>query len=113
MGNPPASAPTAPGPLAFSDIDYVIDILRAAGLDEVRGVEEEVLLHNPGSVEDVAHVASNIGPSARIVKAFNGTAEDVAAISRDVADGFRKYGVDGGLRIPAKLNFFDAIRSAI
>ncbi len=45
-----------------------------------------------------------------IVKEFDGNPEDVAEIGRHVASEFRQYAVDGGIRIPVRLNFFDALK---
>ena len=110
LGEPSPSSPTAPGPLAFADIDYVVDILDCAGFVACRGEKEQVQLFNPGSVEEVAYLASNIGPSARILKEFNGTPDDVLAIGHGVAKAFERYAVENGVRIPATLNFFEATR---
>ncbi len=111
LGNPTPTPPTAPGPLAFQDQEYVLDIMRRAGYSDCSANAERVYLFYPGSVEDVAYLTSNIGPSARIMKEFNGSAEDVKEIGRRVADEFQQFAVDGGVRIPALLNFFDAVKS--
>ncbi len=110
LGEPSPASPTAPGPLAFADRDYVLEILRKAGYADCRAEAEEVFFQCPGSLDDTAFLASNIGPSARIVKEFNGSREDIAAIARRVGEDFARYAVDDGLNIPAKLNFFDAVR---
>lgn len=112
LGKPAPAAPTAPGPLAFADIDYVLDILLRAGFMDCRGQVETVHLFNPGSVDEVGYLASNIGPSARIVKEYDGTPEDILEIGRVVAKTFRQYAVEGGVRIPANLNFFEAVGSS-
>jgi SAM-dependent methyltransferase len=108
LGRPKPASPTAPGPLAFADIGYVLDILECAGFDDCRGTTEAVDLFNPGSVREVAHLASNIGPSARIVREFDGSDADVMAIAEGVEEAFQQYAVDGGVRIPVSLNFFSA-----
>lgn len=110
LGEPGSTDPTAPGPLAFADINYVHGILDKAGFAECVGEEETVYMFNPGTVEEVAHLASNIGPAARILKEFDGTSEDITRISRAVAESFGKYVVDGGVSIPAILNFFEAAK---
>lgn len=111
LGKPAPTPPTVPGPLAFAEVDYVLKILRQAGFSNCSADTEQVNLFHPGSVEDVAYLASNIGPSARIVKEFNGSPEDVAEIGRGVAEAFQQYAVDGGVRIPAFLNFFKAVKA--
>jgi SAM-dependent methyltransferase len=110
LGKPSALPPTNPGPLAFADIKYVLDILDKAGFAECRGEEERVYMTNPGSVEEVAHLASNIGPAARILKEFDGSNEDVVEIGREVAKSFENFSHEGGVRIPANINFFEATK---
>jgi len=112
LGKPTPSSPTAPGPLAFASIDYVVGLLQQAGFAKISGDEELVELFNPGTVEEVASQASNIGPSARIVKEYSGTCEDVIAIGNRVSEEFRQFVVEEGVRIPARLNFFEAFKSA-
>lgn len=111
LGEPAPTAPTAPGPLAFADIGYVLDILSRAGFPDCRGQAETVHLFNPAGVDEVGHLASNIGPAARIVKQYGGTPEDIREIGRVVTGNFRQYVVEGGVRIPAALNFFEAVKS--
>ena len=65
----------------------------------------------PGAVEDPAHVASELGPSAVIMRQYNGTAKDLAAIQRETTRGFQQFTVEGGVSIPATWNFFDAAKA--
>lgn len=110
MGTPAPPPPRAPGPFAFAEIDYVLDILAKAGFADPVAEVEQIDLFHPGSVESAAHLAANLGISARIVKAFDGTPEDIEAIAREAAKGYQAYAVDDGMRVPAKLNFFHAIK---
>ena len=110
LGKPAPTPPTAPGPLAFASVDYVLGIMDEAGL-EVRSADtEQVDLLYSGSVAEAAQLASNVGPAMRIVKEFDGSPADIAEIKKKVAAGFQKFTVNGGLRIPATLNFFKAIK---
>lgn len=110
LGTPAPSPPNAPGPLAFQDTDYVIQILREAGLRNCEASVEEVQLFHPGSLQDVAFLASNLGPSFRIMKEFNGTEDDLAVITAQTAAAFEQYADSDGFRIPATLNFYNAVR---
>ena len=110
MGKPSPTSPRAPGPLAFADREYVLEILRDAGFSQCVGDVETVNLHYPGAVEDVAYLASNIGPAVRIVREHGGDAEDLAEIGKETTRGFEQYVVEDGVRIPAILNFFDAVK---
>ena len=108
LGKPSPASPRAPGPLAFQDTGYVVEILEKAGWSQCVGCIETVHLFYPGSVEEVAQLASNIGPSARIVKEHGGSQENVAEIGRRTASQFKQYATEDGVRIPAQLTFFDA-----
>jgi SAM-dependent methyltransferase len=111
LGRPSPPAPGAPGPLAFADIDYVLGILKESGFSTRSGEVETVNLFYPGPVEEPADLASDIGPSAVIMRQYSGTAEDLVAIQCETARRFQQFAVDGGVRIPAILNFFDAVKA--
>lgn len=108
LGKPETTPANAPGPFGFANIDYVLGILSEAGLVDGAASVEQVDLHYPGQVEDAAFLASNIGPAARILKAFDGGPEDVEAIGRETLKAFRNFVSDDGVRVPATLNFFEA-----
>ena len=110
LGKPAPTPPTAPGPLAFANTDYVLNIMDEAGLDARSADIEQVDLLYSGSVAEAAHLASNVGPAMRIMKEFNGNPSDIAEIKIKVAADFQKYVVDDEIRIPAMLNFFQATK---
>ena len=110
LGWPSRLKPTDANPLAFADIGFVLDILRQAGLTSCVGTLVTVPLNWVGSVEDAAFLASNIGPSSRILKEHNGTEEDARAIADEVAKSFRQYADGDVVAIPANLNFFQAFK---
>ena len=109
LGPPEPASPRAPGPLAFSEIDYVTSILTRVGYDEIRAEERAVTLIFEGSCEDAVRLATNVGPATRIVDRYNGTTEDVAAIGAAINGAFRTFDAgDGTIRVPATLNLFRA-----
>ena len=110
LGKPTPTPPTAPGPLAFASVDYVLKIMDEAGLEARSSDIEQIDLLYSSSVAEAAHLASNVGPAMRIVKEFDGSPADVVEIKKRVAVGFQKFAVSGELRIPAILNFFKAIK---
>ena len=110
LGKPAPTPPTAPGPLAFANADYVLNILNEAGLDAGLVDIEQVDLLYSGSAEEAAQLASNVGPAMRIIKEFDGSPADIVEIKKKVSAGFQKFTVNDGLRIPATLNFFQAIK---
>ena len=110
LGKPTPTPSTAPGPLAFANVDYVLKLMDEAGLEARSADIEQIDLLYSGSVAEAAHLASNVGPAMRIMKEFDGSRADIIEIKKNVAMGFQKFTVDGGLRIPATLNFFKAIK---
>ena len=100
--------PNAPGPLGFQNIDHVVDILARAGFRDVGGEVADLTLHYPGKLRGMAALASQLGPAARILRHYDGTSEDVAAIEAMVLDGFRGFETAQGVDIPARINFFQA-----
>ncbi len=111
MGAPKERPLRAPGPLAFSETDYVVDILSQAGFREISVAVETVFLERDGPVEEAAQLAANLGPSNRIVREFDGTQADFEEIARSVASAFEVYSEGGRIRLPACLNFFDVAKS--
>jgi len=111
LGKPEPTPPTAPGPLAFASTDYVLNIMDEAGLDGRLANTEQIDLLYSGSAAEAAHLASNVGPAMRIMKEFDGSPADILEIKKKVAVGFQKFTVSDGIRIPATLNFFQAIKA--
>ncbi|NOD46948.1 MULTISPECIES: class I SAM-dependent methyltransferase [unclassified Ruegeria] len=108
LGPLESSDPNAPGPLGFQNAGHVAGILEEAGFKDVNGETIRVNLTHPGPLERAAALASNIGPAARILKKYSGSEEDIEAITDYVIANFRCFEVNGGIRIPANLNFFTA-----
>ncbi len=110
MGAPPLADTRAPGPMAFAERDYVLEILRGAGFLDCQALEEQIEMTYDGPVEEVAALASNLGPAYRIVRGLSGTAADFEAIAGQVTEEFRAFATPDGVRVPAKLNVFKAVR---
>lgn len=108
LGKPSVSDPTAPGPLAFQDVDRVSGLMHQAGLVNVCGETELVNMTPMGTVRDVADIAARIGPAARIMKEYSATPADAAAIKERVMEAFATFEQNGRVIIPAAVNFFSA-----
>lgn len=108
LGQPPPAAPRAPGPFAFADRDYVLGILKDAGFAGTNAEEVTVDLVAPDAIEEAGRLAVVTGAASRIVDAFNGTQEDVAAIAETVTTAFTSYQSADGIRVPAAINLFTA-----
>jgi SAM-dependent methyltransferase len=113
LGAPPPVNPHAPGPLAFADASRVLELLRAAGLSQVRAETLDTVLTPPGDVAAAAGVASRVGPAARVMKARSGSEEDAKAIEAQIAEGLHPYEQDGSVRVPAVVHLFSAARSSV
>lgn len=111
LGRPPPTEPRTPGPLAFAETDYVLDILRNAGFAGCAASTEDVHLFHPGGLAAVIDLATVVGPAARILRMFEGSPEDMAEIGRRIAQLFGKYAVDDGVGIPARINLFTAAKA--
>lgn len=108
LGAPPKIDPDAPGPFAFRDPERVAKILSAAGYTQTEVDVAQLCLTPPGSIADVAQMATNIGPASRTVAHFGGNDTDLAAIARRVEAEIAGFATPSGVHIPAEINFFQA-----
>ena len=69
LGSPEPVPPRAPGPLAFSDRDYVAEILSAAGFRDIRIETVETTVVSSDSLEKQAELYLRMGPAARLMAA--------------------------------------------
>jgi SAM-dependent methyltransferase len=69
LGPPEPQPPRAPGPLALSDRDYILAILRAAGFDDIEIDRAEAWLPGAPSVREEAELLCQLGPLARLITA--------------------------------------------
>lgn len=111
LGAPPSVDPDAPGPFAFRDVARVTDILTDAGFTDVSADVAALHLAPPGRLPDVARMATSVGPAARTVDYFQGSAADAEAIAIRVEKAFGAFQTDQGVRVPAEINFFKARRA--
>ncbi|WP_371225710.1 class I SAM-dependent methyltransferase [Roseovarius sp. 2305UL8-3] len=111
LGKPEPMDPHAPGPMAFKDIDRVTGILRDAGWAEAKGTPVNVDLIPPQSLEAAAEFATTVGPATRLMRERNGTEEDLAAIRADCTQRLAQYQTDQGLRVPAGLIVYTAVKA--
>ena len=110
LGPVPPVPPEAPGPMAFRDMPRVLDLLEAAGLQRCRGEALDVDLHHPGGLEAALDLAGHIGPIPRMLRDKGGTPGDRAAILDNLRAGFETFRSSDGIRVPARINLFSAVR---
>ena len=106
LGPLPKGDPTAPGPTAFQDCDRVTALMTRAGLSDIEARPVHIVLTPPDGVAGAARAASKVGPAARIVKAFDGSDTDEAAIEDAVKIAFEEFADAGEVRVPAVVNLF-------
>lgn len=108
LGAPPRVNPDDPGPFAFRDVTRVTDILSRAGFEHIEADVAALHLTPPGALADVARMATSVGPAARTVAHFQGSAANATAICERVEEAFQLFDTDQGIRVPAEINFFRA-----
>ena len=104
----PPPDPTAPGPMAFRDIDRVTGLLTQAGLAGAGGRAIELQLHPPATPEAAADFVMNLGPLGRLMQEHGATGDDAAAIHDALSRAMAEYMADDAVRVPATINLFQA-----
>ncbi|HSA81136.1 MAG TPA: methyltransferase domain-containing protein [Geminicoccaceae bacterium] len=112
LGPPEPQPPRAPGPLAFSEPDYVAEILAAAGFADVALETVETRLPGAPTAEAEAAFACLAGPLARLIRTREPDPATTRAIVRDVAERFRPFQSEAGVRIPATVHYVRARQPA-
>jgi SAM-dependent methyltransferase len=110
LGRPEPSPPRAPGPLAFSDRDYVLEILRESGFADFDVDVVTVHVTGLGNLEEVAARAVEVGPASRLVRELDGDENDKAAIIDTVRAEMAQYHNGECALVPATLHMLSGQR---
>jgi SAM-dependent methyltransferase len=108
LGSPPPFAPRAPGPFAFADTDYALDILTQAGFSNPTVSTKDVPLTLKGTAANAARLSSYIGPADSVIRAQGGTDDDKAKIIAQTQERLKQYEQDGSVTVPAKIHIYTA-----
>ena len=109
---PPAPRPAhQPDPLAFSDPDYVRDVLTAAGFAEI-AVERAHPTIIGASPEEEARQALLMGPTARLIEEKKPVEETRQRVAREIEAAFAAAAASGTLRMAATIFLVSARRPA-
>jgi SAM-dependent methyltransferase len=108
LGPPIAKPAHAPGPLAFGDPRYLEDVLAGAGYSRIDVDEQRPTLAGHATPEEEAAFAVAAGPLARLFAEKKPEAGIRDEIARDIAEAFRPFATDQGLRIPSTVYFVTA-----
>ena len=108
LGKPKPFPPRAPGPLAFSEPEYVSGILEDAGYKDIKVTSLNDFLVPQGGLDGGVRLASQIGMAQRIMFEYDATKEDFEQITTGIRSEFSRY-LDGDiLRVPAVVHLFEA-----
>ncbi|MFQ5624140.1 MAG: class I SAM-dependent methyltransferase [Paracoccaceae bacterium] len=110
LGRVDPPPPRAPGPMAFAETDYVLGILREAGFESIGAEKVNTCLTFPGDAHAAGLLAGTVGPAARIVREFDASPDDIAAIGETIAAAFRGHETAGEMRLPASVIVYTARR---
>ncbi|SLN16441.1 class I SAM-dependent methyltransferase [Roseisalinus antarcticus] len=98
FGTAPTPDPTAPGPMAFQDIDRVTSLLHTAGFEDARGV---LISGTLGVPRDMARtLVSDIGPVASRIRTEGGSDAQREAATDRVLARFAEFETDGVYALP-------------
>ena len=109
LGQPEPSTDHAPGPLAFTDPDYIRRILTAAGFAEIV-VERAHPTIIGSSPEEEARQALTMGPTARLIDAKQPPVATRQVIAQEIAAAFAAEASAGPIRLPATIFLVTARR---
>jgi SAM-dependent methyltransferase len=101
LGPPEPTPPRAPGPLAFSEPDYVREILDSAGYSSVTVEQHAVTLTGAPTAEEEARLACDVGPVARLIRERESAPAVIEVLQTEIAASLQPYTTDEGVRMPA------------
>jgi SAM-dependent methyltransferase len=111
----PKPDPSAPGPMAFANVEMVTDLLSKTGFGDVAAEEVDTHLTPIGAAADITAMMLAIGPFRGAVSQFaKPGAEDAAidAIAKSMTEGYGGFASEDGVRVPARVIFYTATRMA-
>jgi SAM-dependent methyltransferase len=109
LGPPAPKDPHAPGPMAFSDPDYVRSFLGAAGFDAI-AIHRETPDIIGSSPEEEAEHACIMGPSGRLIDEKKPDAAQREAIKREMISAFAAHRRGGEMTLPSTVFLVTARR---
>ena len=100
LGPPEPKPARAPGPMAFSDPDYVRGFLGAAGFEAIEIHRETPGIFASAPAAEAEH-ACIMGPSGRLIDEKKPEAATVEKIRREIEAAFAAHAKDGGMVLPS------------
>jgi SAM-dependent methyltransferase len=111
LGPPAPKPPHAPGPLAFSEPDYVRAVLQGAGYEgiEIRRETPDIIGANPAQEAEHACI---MGPSGRLIEEKKPPDSLRELIKREMTEAFTPYATGDEMVLPSTVFLVTARRSA-
>ena len=109
LGPPAPQPPRAPGPMAFSDPDYVRSILQTAGFADI-AIDRETPLITGSTPEEEAEHACIMGPSGRLIDEKKPDEALRETIRRETVEAFGAYAKGKEMRLPSTVFVVSARR---
>jgi len=111
LGPPAPKDPRAPGPMAFSDPDYVRSFLGAAGFDVIEIYREapNIICSSP---EEEAEHACIMGPPGRLIDEKQPDAAVRETIRREMTEAFAAHVRGGKMLLPSTIFMVTAQRAS-
>ena len=100
----------APGPFAFSEKNYVKQILNAAGFENIKVEKVYTLISTNDSAEKDGNLLFNIGLAGRLLSEENLSEEELAKIKEKIIEMSQNRKFDGIINYKACLNFVSATK---
>lgn len=108
LGSPDPVPPRSPGPLAFSEPHYVEDILRQAGLGDIRIDLFETAIAGDETPAQHAELFLKLGPAARLIAERKPAADTLEALAADLTRELGQYASGTGVSLKAAVYFVSA-----
>ena len=110
LGAPAPKPPRAPGPLAFSEPDYVLSVLEGAGYEgiEIRRETPDIIAARPS--EEAEH-ACLMGPSGRLIEEKKPQESVRELIKQEMIEAFAAHAKGGEMVLPSTIFLVTARRA--
>ena len=99
-----------PGPFAFSDREYVNEVLQSAGFKNINIDEVYTSISTKDTAEQDAEILMGIGPRARILSEENLSREKMAMIKNEIIQRCEKRQMGKEITYKACLNYVSATK---
>lgn len=110
LGPPAPKPPHAPGPLAFSDPEYLRSVLEGAGYENIE-IRRETPAIIGASPEEEAEHACIMGPSGRLIEEKNPQESVRELIKQEVTAAFAGYAKGKDMVLPSNIFLVTARRA--